>query len=124
MVTTVTSKVTTVTPKVTTVTPKVTTVTSNDTSAAVSGVGKLVLETLTRLQIVGSSVAQRVLPATLPRSSSVVLGRAGNETAAPRIAADLAWLEQAASGSENSDPHHKRDVATRALEAVFAQYGR
>jgi hypothetical protein len=83
-----------------------------------------VLKKLTPLQIVGSSVAQRVFPVTLPRSSSVALGRAGNETASPRTAADLAWLEQAASGSENSDLHHKKDVAIRALETVFAQYGR
>jgi len=37
--------------------------------------------------------------------------------------ADLAWLGQAAGGSDNSDQHHKKDGAMLALEAVFAQYG-
>jgi autotransporter-associated beta strand protein len=43
---------------------------------------------------------------------------------AKRAAGDLAWLGQAANGSDNSDRHHKMDVAILALEAVFAQYGR
>jgi len=36
---------------------------------------------------------------------------------------DLAWLAQAANGSDNSDQQRKEDVAILALEVVFAQYG-
>ena len=43
---------------------------------------------------------------------------------AKKIAADLAWLGQAANGSDNWDQRHKKDVATVALDAVFAEYGR
>jgi len=39
-------------------------------------------------------------------------------------AGDLAWLGQAANGSDNSDQHHKVGVAIMALDAVFAQYDR
>ncbi|MGO9110801.1 MAG: dockerin type I domain-containing protein [Thermoguttaceae bacterium] len=40
-----------------------------------------------------------------------------------RLVRNLAWVAQAASSSEASDQHHKKDVAIEALEAVFAQYG-
>jgi autotransporter-associated beta strand protein len=41
---------------------------------------------------------------------------------AKSAAGDLAWLGQAANGSDNSDQHHKKDAAILALEAVFAHY--
>ncbi len=41
----------------------------------------------------------------------------------PTIAADLAWLQAAASSSDSSDLRLKKDAAIQALDAVFAQYG-
>ena len=46
----------------------------------------------------------------------------GLGTPAKRIVGDLAWLAQAANGSDNSDQQRKKDVAILALESVFAQY--
>ena len=42
---------------------------------------------------------------------------------AKRAVGDLAWLEQAANNSDNSDQQRKKDVAILALDAVFAKYG-
>jgi len=36
----------------------------------------------------------------------------------------LAWLQQVANGSDSSDQHPRKDLAIRALDALFAQYGR
>jgi hypothetical protein len=46
------------------------------------------------------------------------------DTPAKRVASDLAWPGQAASGSDNSDQQRKKNVAILALETVFAEYDR
>ncbi len=56
-------------------------------------------------------------------SGKAAVGHLVGSSVAARICGDLAWLEQAANRSASSDPQHKKDVATQALEAVFAQYG-
>ena len=40
------------------------------------------------------------------------------------IAGNLAWQGQSTNGSDIWDQRHNRDVATVALDAMFAQYGR
>ena len=44
-------------------------------------------------------------------------------TIGKRIAEDLARLGQAINYSDGSDQRHKKDVATLALNTVFAEYG-
>jgi autotransporter-associated beta strand protein len=61
-------------------------------------------------------------------SRSLIVPRAVERFIAPsiatRIAADLAWLGQDGNSSDDSNQHRKKDVATLALQAAFAQYGR
>ena len=38
-------------------------------------------------------------------------------------AADLAWLGQVATSSDDFDQQHKKEAAIQALETVFARYG-
>ena len=71
-------------------------------------------------------------PRTNNLSKSVLAGaldtpaasRLVGPSTAKRIAGDLAWTGQGANSSDNWDQRHKNDVATVALDAVFAQYGR
>jgi hypothetical protein len=73
---------------------------------------------------VPSSVAKRPLRSTL--ASPLVSTSSGGgtyEAAFPTTANDLAWLEQVANNSDNSDLQSKKDVAILALDAVFTQYG-
>ncbi len=86
---------------------------------------------------VASPVVALPLPTSVPSSrtkglSKVVTVGALNTLAtdqtiwwsiARRAAGDLAWLKQAARGSDNSDQQRKKDVAILALDTVFAQYG-
>jgi autotransporter-associated beta strand protein len=77
------------------------------------------------------------LPASAPGSQTKSLSKsapacASGIPAADRLvgssithsaAGDLAWLGQAANGSDRSDQYRKKIPAILALEAVFAQYG-
>ena len=59
-----------------------------------------------------------------PRTAHRVAPLPSGAGTSPRIAGDLAWVDQAALTSDSSDQHPKKDAAILALEAVFAQYGR
>ena len=82
----------------------------------------------------GSRIAARQAIATggVPSSPAVSAARLSIPAAdrfvgaslARGSAGDLAWLGQALQGWDASNQQHKKDLATRALEAVFAQYGR
>jgi hypothetical protein len=48
--------------------------------------------------------------------------RFAESSVARRIAGELAWLAQAASGSDRSGQQRKKDVAILALDTVFANY--
>ena len=61
-------------------------------------------------------------PATASRATSG--DRLIGSSHAKRIAGDLAWLGWSTSSPESSDQHHTEDVASLAVEAVFARYGR
>jgi autotransporter-associated beta strand protein len=71
------------------------------------------------------------VPQTNDPGKSALAGAWGTPAADPfvgssnakRAAGALAWLGQAANSSDNLDQQRKKDVATLALEAVFAQYG-
>ena len=55
-----------------------------------------------------------------PHSAGRILGT----ISVKRIAANFAWLGQTTNNKDNSDSHHPKDIAIRALDAAFAQYGR
>ena len=61
-----------------------------------------------------------------PRAELLVTGQrsAGVPWQTRRIAADLAWLDQAANDADDSDQECTRNVTLPALDAVFAEYGR
>jgi len=69
--------------------------------------------------VVAGPVTAASPPASLPQ---VVEGI--SKTISQRIGGDPACFAQAANASQNSDRHPTKDVAIRALETVFAQYGR
>ena len=73
-------------------------------------------------------VPRSIAPGLLPSSQSVPASQsripAVDRFVGSSLAGDLAWLGQASSGSDNSNPFHKKAAAILALEAVFAQYGR
>jgi autotransporter-associated beta strand protein len=77
-------------------------------------------------------VRRSIVPAVLqsPRSVSAgalntpAAGRIVGTSVAKKVFGDMAWLGQITNSSDNSDLHHRKDLAIRALEAVFAQFGR
>ena len=93
--------------------------TSNQTTAA------------SRTAIAATSSGASVPPATHQPRQSVFAGALDTIAAdqlvvwpnTKRIAADLAWLGQAGNSADNSDQHHKKDLAIQVLDAMFAQFG-
>ena len=93
--------------------------TSNQTTAAF------------RTAIAATSSGASVPPATHQPRQSVFARVLGTPAAdqlvvwpnTKRFAADLAWLGQAGNSADNSDQHHKKDLAIQVLDAMFAQFG-
>jgi len=69
--------------------------------------------------IVPAPVAKGPIRAILPQ-----LGKDRRSESPSPAAAVLAWTGQTADGTDNSSARHKSDISIRALDAVFAQYGR
>ncbi len=78
------------------------------------------------------SVVHRTMTAALPPSPKTVAATPARTPAArplagpwddARVAGDLAWFEPVASRFDGPEPQHEKDLAIRALDAVFAGYG-
>ncbi len=110
-------------------------VSSAPTSAVFASAGKSLIQspaTLVAPVILPSPTAAPPSPQRHDPKESVLAGTLGSSAATrlfglpttKKIAGKLAWLDQAANGSDSWDQRHKKDVATAAFDAVFAEYGR